>query len=1334
MRESQGRRRRFRALTSAATAVLLAASAVLTATPASAATVYEIEADWSDGTPAQVTTGDVVNAEWRINVNDDAAAPSNDPVDDVDFTVTTTSGRFTALPDACLTTGVDPASSISPDGSTLVCNVGTKNQGTAVVVVTPIEADGPTGSEITASGTIEGKTATLSPIGIVNEFAMDMRWASGAAYIEQGTGYYQTSFEWTLSSGRNSDEGPQTAVYDLTIASPQGGTVSVAPEACTPFDMGVAATGHPWSGGGHPADQTAGFVGGCTFEHVGGDRFRLTLSGIDYSPASIPTRDSAGGFLPVDQIALASGSVYVRIQTTAAGSVTVQQDPVTYTSTTGLTAQDDVANNSETKTWTPLGTYSSGWGRGYTGSGGTTWDDTYLVSAGTVVGQYLDTGWQRWPDRADDRLVGMCAALDTRNVTFEDFVWGAPAGGVDGVPFEYYTGPSTLLDPASTGYDPNAFDCTSSNGWTTTEPANPSDIKAVRVVMTQGTAEAHVDDPSITPVLFVRIRPELPVGTEVWTFFSGIHDAPVPNTWTGPNYAGCITNTPGWRYPCTTGFRDVLRVAAASPAITKSADRTVVTPGVPATFTLTYAATGAGQVPPTVNGFQIADTLPAGVTYVPGTASPEPQVSTNGSGQQVLSWTLDAVATNAWHPLSYQAVADDSVTAGSVLTNTAVASFGGQARTAAAQVTVTTNGYTEIGKTPDSPFIPNLNGDGVGAGAWTVTLRSFDSLPQDFTDTIDILPFVGDGRGTGFEGDYALTGVDAAPGSTVYYTTEDPATLSDDPTASANGTAGSPSALWSTAFTEDATAIRVVGPRLAPGAIQQFTVGIETDGVRGGDVLVNRAQAVAEHTRLVMRTSAPITVANYYSAALKKYVMDADGVWRDANDVTDYPVFDIGDTVRYRIEVENTGQGTLTNVVVSDDKQPELGGFTVDELGPGETEHHDFEIVVGEANGDTVVNTACASADLPADSGVAPTINCDPAGFEIDGAPTHTKELLSASPIGGGQWQIVYGIDVSNTSAHATTYTLSDELHFSAQVTVDSAVVTASPDGVLLADPAWNGTDRLTISAGTPLLGTDDEGYAAHHYEVTVIADVPLHLDGADAGVDPTACPAEGSDADQGFNNSSTMTDATGDTEQDQACAPIPSISIEKSIVGEPVKGLHGEWSIVYEIVVANDGSAATDYTLTDRLRFGTGITVKSANIAQTPDGVVSSPTWTGRGAAGSAENVVAKDELGPGAAHTYRVQVTAVLDTRTADRTALICPAPGAGDVGGFANTAGVESNGLAATDDACAVPEWPAGVTSPLASTGGELSVGVLSAAGVLLLTGAVLLFLRRRRVIAE
>src|SRR3546814_6165764 len=53
-----------------------------------------------------------------------------------------------------------------------------------------------------------------------------------------------------------------------------------------------------------------------------------------------------------------------------------------------------------------------------------------------------------------------------------------------------------------------------------------------------------------------------------------------------------------------------------------------------------------------------------------------------------------------------------------------------------------------------------------------------------------------------------------------------------------------------------------------------------------------------------------------------------------------------------------------------------------------------FELVLPEGGTDLVTNTACATADIPADSQVAPTINCDPASFEVEGDPTHVKELV----------------------------------------------------------------------------------------------------------------------------------------------------------------------------------------------------------------------------------------------------------------------------------------------------------------------------------------------------
>lgn len=1035
--------------------------ALVPASAAQAATVYELTTRWADGTPTSVKSGDVVTGVWHLNLNDDAAAPVNDPVENVTVTLVAQNGRFASVPNLCLTSGVDPASAISADGLTLTCNLGTKDEGTAAAIQTPITVDGPTGSNVSAAGTIGDQSAALDPIEITNQFAMDIRWGTGAAYIASGANYFETSYEWTLSKGLGSDAGPQTITYDLTIASPQGGVIQIAPQGCTPYDMNIAADGHPWSGGSHPSTQMTSFVGSCTVSQTGPNTFQMTLSGIDYDPANIPSRDSAGNLLPTDEVVLASGSLFVRTFNVPGGSTTVTSNAPTYVSTTGLTAQDDPSNNSETKTWQPLGTYSSGWGRGYTGSGGTTWDDTYRVAAGTLVGQYLDTGWQRWAHRDDNLLVGMCAPFDTRHVTLEAFYWGTPLGGVPNAPFEYYTGASPALDPSSPTYNPSAFDCGPSSGWSTTPPANLADVKAVRVVMTQGQAEAHVDDPSITPVANLRIRPGTPAGTEVWSFFSGIHDSPVPNSWTGPDYAGCITNTPGWRYPCTTGFRDVLRIVDAAPAIAKSTDRSAVTPGVPATFTLTYAANGAGQIPPTVNGYQITDTLPVGMTYVPGSATPAPTVTTDLQGRQVLSWTLDAVATNTQNALTYQAVADQSVTPGQVLTNTATAAYGGVVTApVAAQVTVSTDGYTTIAKVADSPFIPNLTGDGVGEGSWTVTLRSFDPLPQDYTDTIDILPHVGDGRGTDYAGSYELAEVEAIAGATVYYTTADPASLSDDPADPSNGAAGAPAGNtvgWTTTFTADATAVRVIGPALAPGATQAFTVHVATDGVDGGDVLVNRAQARAEHTELVMRTSSPITVANFYSASLKKYVQDADGNWRDANTVEDYPTYRVGDEVPYRIVIENTGQGTLTDLEVTDSLFPD-GSFTVDELAPGETETHEYTVTL--TGGGSVVNTACGAAAIPDDSGVAPTINCDPAGVEVVNYSVEKSAVPASGTILHPGDEVTYTVTVTQQGTAPAVAQFTDDL---AEV-LDDADLTAGPtasigtasitDGEL----SWSGT------------------------------------------------------------------------------------------------------------------------------------------------------------------------------------------------------------------------------------------------------------------------------------
>lgn len=1289
---------RARRLIGGVTALVLGGAGLTAAAlPATAATVYELEGSWADSTPATLETGDAVSAEWWFNLNDDAAAPGNAPVENVTVTITAQGAVFDALPPACLVDGVDPASSVSEDGSTLVCNVGTQTEGTAFSLTTPMRVTAVTGETVSAGATIADQQTSLPELPVQNGFVQDIHWVESVSGSTRNDTSRDFLFNWTLFHGTNSPAGQDPVSYNLTVSNSLGAVTQVGPQACSAFTSG-AATGHPWSGGTHDASQVAPSVGSCTLTRNSSTSYTLTLAGIDYSHAQVPTTDSAGNPLPTDRVAVASGQIQLRVVTAAgAGQISVTSSAPTYTAVDGQTTNDDPANNTTAKNWT-TGVWSHAWQPGYTGSNATVWSDTYRVAPESELGSAVRVLYPNVQNQ-NSTQGGLCLVLDTRYVEFtgaltrfDNGTTGEPAG----LPVAYYVGTSALVNPASASYDPNAFTCEGTTGWTTTRPADLSTVKAVRATYSMTAARWQRD---LVLQATQRLLPSAQVGQDVWTWGSYINPSSATNAWvnaarsTSPSDAGpSATLTPDARYPYAVGGRDIVRVIGVTPDVAKSVLPTTVDPGGQATYTLSYAANGTGAVAPTVDDYQLVDTLPLGTTYVPGSSSPEPVATTNGSGQQVLTWTLDGVPTNTPQSLSYQVTYPDDVAGGERLVNTVTASAEGvQSDSATATVVVNESGLTRIIKTADQAFIPNLAGDGAGAGSWTVLVRSEDPLPQEFVDVIDILPYVGDGRGTAFSGSYRLDGpVTSSVGGTVYYTTADPATLTDDPADATNGSAGSTTGNtvgWSTTYTPDATAVRVITGALPARGELTLDVPVVTDGMVGGDVLVNRAQGRAENTRLVMRTSASTSIANYYSASLKKYVQDADGEWRDANDPLDYPRFRVGDTVRYRIVVENTGQGTLTNVAVSDDLQPELGSFTIESLAPGATESHEFEIELTEPVADSVVNTACADADVPADSGVEPTINCDPAGFVVVGTPTHTKEVVSATPVGDGRWEVVYEVVVSNTQTPSTTYSLTDALHFTDQATIVSATVTQAPDGVVLADPAWDGQGNTLVAADVPLAGNDDEGYAPHVYRVTVLADVPLQLDGAGPGADaPTACPAEGSDADQGFNNTSGLTGPEGETEEDQACAPIPSIDIAKTVSAGPTPNGDGTWTVTYDVVATNAGAADGTYEVTDRMTADGDLEVRSGAVVTAPDGVTPNAAWTGLGAEGAPENVIASGVVLPaGGTHTYQVEVVLGIAEGVEGAPVITpCSAEPGASPGGLSNAATVEHNDL--TDDATA------------------------------------------------
>ncbi|WP_162606555.1 LPXTG cell wall anchor domain-containing protein [Jiangella asiatica] len=930
------------------------------ATMAQAATpVYEIHGDWVNVSPP-VSRGTPVVAEWRVNVNDADEPPSNDPVENATATFTVDKAFFDDIPDLCLTEGVDPPSSISEDGMTLTCNFGPVKMGTAIVVQTPVVANGSTGEEIVLDGTSpSGENVELPPVLIENPFVMDMQWTGTTDYERwddpYDPHYVDVDLQWSLRLGKGSDPGPTDPItFRLNVAAKDGSNVPQAvqvgfhppnagvednwnKEGCTSYDF-AQADGHPYSSN-PPAARHTNFVGGCTLTQVGPTAFDLTLSGINYDLTNVPEVDSLGHPLPPNWDYVASGSVWFRVTTQAAGTISLSMAPETYEAPTGQSYDDLPGNNTSNKVYTLPGGFRAGYWRPYTGSGGTPNDNTYRVPAGTTVNQWVNTVFDS--DQVDpDTQYGNCLVFDPTYMTAVEPPADAPYAQIRGLiragnpgypdqsgqplnnppPIWYYTG--------GVG-DPNAFDCFTGGGWSTTPPADIGTVTAVRILYPHSLPRDEGVD-GIQLNWYTRVNDDAPVGEDAWMYGSALRNG---NTlgpgepWDSQQWAPAPE---GAEHAYTNGRRDFLQIVLAEPYIEKSAAEPTVTPGVPADFTLTYSATGAGLVPPTVDGYQIVDTLPVGMTYKPGSADPEPTVTMNGQNQQILTWTLDDVATNVEHELTYQATADSSIPPGTPLTNTAQSSLAGADSAPVEEtVTTTTNGYTTILKTSDVEYIPNRNGDGVGTGSWTVTIESHDPITQAFTDTIDILPYNGDGRGTSYSGTYTLDEVVTPDGGTVYYTDADPTTLTDDPLDEPNGAPGAPSDLWTTERPENPTAIRVIGGELVSGESFSFQVVISTDGAEPRDVYVNQAQARAEHTELVMRTSASLVVTDY--------------ITEKSSDPEDGSTVKPGDTITYTVTVTQVGDvpsgavftddvsDVLDDAVYNDDIAADIGTATFED-------------------------------------------------------------------------------------------------------------------------------------------------------------------------------------------------------------------------------------------------------------------------------------------------------------------------------------------------------------------------------------------------------------------
>jgi len=985
--------------------------------------VYEIEGSWGEGTPNEVKTGDVVSTTWRYNINDDSAAPTNDPVDNVTLTFEAQGAVFTNLPSVCKVGGVTPDSSISEDGKTMTCNLGTRDQGSAELVITGLSVNAVDGEQVTVAGSVGNVSAELPPLVVTNVFAMDLKFDGSVTSRTSTNGLYE-EFElpWSLRHGPNGPAGPASVSYTIKVTDELDQDVQLFESgACQPLDL--AFSGYPRSDGAAGADQRTQFPT-CTITRDAKNSFTLTLSGLDYAQSSYPTQDGSGVDLPSEWNVIASGKIRMYFAYTEPGNLTVQASTPTYTAPgTGATSVDDPSNNSHPLRYT-RGSHTGGWQPQTMRPRpiGSFWTDTFRQLAGGPVRQGV--GIVPTINATKNQV---CTILDTKYVEFEKAAVGinTSSGAIlpdPNVTEWYYIGTDPNVTPSSPSYDPNNFNCDTgwgSSDWVSTPPADLSLVKAVRAEIGNQSGFDMTNRKIVMLFVDSKIKPGVQDGQDIWAWGAVKYGS---NSWQHDNDRSMEpadikpwgTATPGSRYPFTGAFRDVMRVIVAQPKITKQVDEVETIPGATVTYTLRYRAEGVTDI--VVPNYRVVDTLPAGMSFVPGSASVEPS-SVNG---QTLTWEFPTVNTNTDYVITFQATLPGNAEAGTKFVNTATSSIGSYQVSANATTTIRTSGLTLLTKTAAAAKVPHQ--DGSAEDSWTVRITSADVKSQAFTDTVDVLPYNGDGRGTSFSGSYKLSGpVQAVAGATVYYTTADPTTIAADPADPSNGSVSNPDGNtvgWSTTFTADATAVRVIGPALEPSAQQEFTIPVTTTGAKAEDVYVNVAEARAERTKLKMRTSSMFEIAAVNSIALKKYVQDADGNWHDAQNVDDYPTRYAGDTVPYRLVVTNTGDQTLTNVKITDDRVDLAGldpipagleaGAVIPELlpGPDNAITIEYSIVLGdEAAGGSLVNNACA---IPADAEVDES--CDPAGILVEMSTLSWEKVNAGSVsehLSGSEWSLV---------------------------------------------------------------------------------------------------------------------------------------------------------------------------------------------------------------------------------------------------------------------------------------------------------------------------------------
>ncbi|QPK81911.1 hypothetical protein G7Y41_03590 [Schaalia sp. ZJ405] len=534
-------------------------------------------------------------------------------------------------------------------------------------------------------------------------------------------------------------------------------------------------------------------------------------------------------------------------------------------------------------------------------------DDDY-VGDPRKVGHVLFTQWEGLEN-------GL--AKDTSKESAKSKALQSIPQGVKNGTLEYYVGDTSL--------DFNA-DCNGSDGWTRNKPADMTTVSGMRIT---GTDQSDVKQgTTIASTHFItvyKVNKDTPAKTAIWSSSSSTLDAAQPMTPISARPTSTVNapyaDAPAG-YPGTNGGIDRFSVigAAARHSIEIASANQNPEPKANVPVSIQWGAYGAASKD---YPGKLTVTLPAGTTYVAGSASAElGEPSVKG---QTLTWEK-VTKGNVYQKGTFMVVAGGPAGAKTLSSSYVIDPVAGNAGDDAGLIKALTvrsstryvlNSSADTIVTVSAPKEFAVN-DYTGKVSFDIMTQNDDSVTQDYVSTLSVLPYAGDGRGTDLKSagaTFVCQKVTPAAGAEVYYSSAEAKGIDRSPVAGSNGGVAAPGAGWKKLTGSDipagTTALWFINKKVAAGielnhSVECTYTGDKTVNPRGAKFGFSAVSAAASTKLKTIEASTSTVVAP--GSPLK-----VDKAW-EANPVGDDGLVHFNGTVKVA-----QGNNGATNLTITDD-------------------------------------------------------------------------------------------------------------------------------------------------------------------------------------------------------------------------------------------------------------------------------------------------------------------------------------------------------------------------------------------------------------------------------